>query len=104
MIFSLFLKEHLFTLLKVQAIRVGISGSINEVTTEKPKQTTKDEDILDLIFRFGGVDGVHHKQWLLDQIVMELTGDEDSYNKWIEEYENDELGIGTYHWDRGIAP
>jgi hypothetical protein len=78
---------------------------------------------LDFIFQYGGIDGDHHKIWLLDQIVRILKGtkviikeakwedgekeyritlDEPSqkYKDWVKEYEND----GEYKWDEGIAP
>ena len=48
------------------------------------------------------IGGDHHKQWVLDQIVRELTGD--NYNKWVADYEAGEDGPKTYHWDTGIAP
>ena len=56
---------------------------------------------LDLIAEWGGIDGGHHKQWLLDKIVRELSGD---YEKWVKEYEDGEDGPDTYSWDEGIAP
>ena len=30
---------------------------------------------LDIAIQFGGIDGVHHKSWVIDQIVRELAGD-----------------------------
>lgn len=55
-------------------------------------------NILELISQHGGTDGAHHKQWLLDQIVRELTGD--GYERWVVEWE----GAGPWEWDTGIAP
>jgi len=60
------------------------------------------KEALDLILRYGGIDGGHHKQWVLDQIVRKLTGD--GYNAWVEEYQLGEDGPETYIWDEGIAP
>ena len=59
-------------------------------------------DALDLILRYGGIDGAHHKQWVLDQVVRLLTGPR--YGKWIEEHADGEDGPSTYEWDTGIAP
>ena len=56
---------------------------------------------LDLVLRFGGIDGAHHKQWLLDQIVRSLVKD---YDGWVREFEAGEDGPQTYRWDKGIAP
>lgn len=54
------------------------------------------------IYRYAGIDGEHHKQWLLDQVVRELTGE--NYAQWIAEWEAGEDGPKTYEWDEGIAP
>jgi hypothetical protein len=58
--------------------------------------------ILALIWRYGGIDGDHHKQWLLDQILRILL--KNKYTKWVKEYQNGEEGENTYEWDEGIAP
>lgn len=62
---------------------------------------TKEEQILNLIENYGGIDGNHHKQWILDQIVRILV---DDYEGWVWKYERDVDGIQVYEWDRGIAP
>lgn len=53
-----------------------------------------------LIARYGMIDGAHHKQWLLDQVLRTiLTADE--YSSWREEMDSDP----EYEpWDEGIAP
>lgn len=56
---------------------------------------------LDLITQYGGVDGGHHKQWLLNEIVQTLSS---NYDLWIKDYEDGEDGPETYTWDVGIAP
>jgi hypothetical protein len=61
-------------------------------------------EALDLIIQYGGTDGSHHKQWVLDQVVRILVGDEESYEGWLEEYQDGESGPHTYEWDEGIAP
>lgn len=60
--------------------------------------------ILSLIGEFGGVDGAHHKQWLLDQIVREIAGDEETYCEWVTEWNDGEEGAKTYEWDVGVSP
>ena len=47
---------------------------------------------------WGGVDGSHHKQWVIDQMVRVLAGD--GYGAWLDEYTEG----GEYEWDEGIAP
>jgi len=63
----------------------------------------KIDNILDLIFQYGGIDGSHHKQWLLNQILETLLTGED-YNEFIAKFCDGADGPNTYHWDRGIAP
>jgi hypothetical protein len=56
---------------------------------------------LDLIDEWGGIDGGHHKQWLLDQLVRVLS---DDYDEWVNSYQDGEEGPETYEWDTGIVP
>ena len=58
-------------------------------------------NVLDLIFRYGGSDGAHHKQWVIDQVVRMLA---ENYEVWVERYEGGQDGPKTYSWDEGIAP
>lgn len=62
-------------------------------------------DALTLIERYGGTDGAHHKQWVLDQVVRTLIGDDDDYYAWCKEYSGDTEDEDYYdEWDKGIAP
>lgn len=62
----------------------------------------KAETALDIILRYGGIDGAHHKQWVLDQVLRALTGPE--YDAWVTAHNEGEEGPDTYSWDTGIAP
>lgn len=57
---------------------------------------------LDVIQRYGGIDGDHHKTWVIDQVVRALTGD--GYEQWVIEQRDGEDGPETYAWDVGIPP
>ena len=59
------------------------------------------KNIRKLIEAYGYIDGAHHKQWLLDQIMREIMGTQ--YDQWKYEYEhvNDEK---EYTWNQGIRP
>ncbi len=47
----------------------------------------------------GMIDGAHHKQWVIDQMVRALLGNE--YPAWVEKMNADD----DYDpWDVGIAP
>jgi hypothetical protein len=58
--------------------------------------------VLNLIFDYGGIDGEHHKQWVLDQVIRTLTGDK--YELWVKEHNDGSHGPNTYSWDKGVAP
>ncbi len=81
---------------------------------------------LDFIMRYGGIDGDHHKTWVIDQVVRALhnvpvtvtrrswndgsiTDDveqstNEAYENWVKSYNDGEDGPDTYEWDVGIAP
>jgi len=70
------------------------SGKMND------KQKIK--TALEFISQYGGIDGAHHKAWLIDQVVRTLTCEQ--YTKWIKEYCFGDDGDNTYEWDEGIPP
>jgi len=59
---------------------------------------------LDLADRYGGIDGAHHKQWVIDQIVRTLTMTPEAYQKWVADHRAGDDGPETYDWEEGIAP
>lgn len=92
--------------------------------------STKSERIekaLSIAVAYGGIDGAHHKDWVIDQMVRALTGCEmetltktscggnepytytvqsesEDYIALVKEACNGEDGPQTYHWETGIAP
>jgi len=70
--------------------------------------------------RYGGIDGGHHKQWVIDQMVRALTGcpvlvidqahgdetqgESEEYMKLVAGARAGEDGPETYDWDTGVAP
>lgn len=57
------------------------------------------EYAIDAISGFGGIDGEHHKQWVIDQALRHLLGEE--YAEWVANRNADK----DYEpWDVGIAP
>ncbi len=60
----------------------------------------KTKRALEIIHRCGGIQGDHHKEWLLNEIVKILCENEEDYKKWVDEYEQG----GEYEWSLGIAP
>ena len=69
---------------------------------EKARESTIDElsraisAALDVIWQWGSIDGTHHKQWCLDQVVRKLTLTEEGYNQWVKCF--------CYEWDEGTPP
>ena len=57
---------------------------------------------IELAVRFGGIDGDHHKAWVIDQMVRALAGDR--YEEVVREARDGEDGPETYDWNEGIAP
>ena len=51
-----------------------------------------------IALRYGQIDGGHHKDWVIDQMLRVLAGD--VYGGLIALYEQD----GEYEWYPGIAP
>ena len=69
---------------------------------ESPAEPARDARAVDFAIRFGGIDGEHHKTWVIDQMVRVLTGDR--YNEIVAEACDGEDGPETYGWDTGVAP
>ena len=55
-----------------------------------------------LAVRYGGIDGEHHKAWVIDQMVHVLAGER--YNQIVADACKGEDCSYTYKWDFGIAP
>ena len=90
----------------------------------KKRQTI--QRALDIAIRFGGIDGDHHKAWVIDQMVRALTGcpeheqhltdvngkqyvahtlgESEEYKKLVREACNGEYGPDSYDWDIGVPP
>lgn len=81
---------------------------------------------LEIAMSYGGIDGAHHKTWVIDQMVRALTGcpmveksatdcndkpysyevqgESEEYVGWVAAAKDGEDGPETYGWDEGIAP
>lgn len=55
-----------------------------------------------LAVKYGGIDGDHHKDWVIDQIVRTLCAGE--YNSVVASARAGVDGPETYEWNVGIAP
>jgi len=83
-------------------------------------------EALAIAVRYGGIDGDHHKRWVIDQMVRALTGcpeveaeakdargktytyvrraESTMYLELVREARAGENGPETYDWDLGVAP
>lgn len=69
---------------------------------EKLKEYQEKEDkIFKLCADLVDIDGSHHKQWALVEIIKIIKGSE--YEEWLEAWETDEDGEYV-ELDKGIAP
>lgn len=64
--------------------------------------TNRTDKALELIFRYHGIDGAHHKDWLIDQVTRVLAGDR--YDSFVADARAGSDGPETYGWPTGIAP
>lgn len=69
---------------------------------QKMSKKKKIEKALEVAISYGGIDGDHHKAWVIDQMVRALTGEE--YEAVVADAKSGEDGPETYSWDEGIAP
>ena len=60
------------------------------------------QEAIDIAFQYGGIQGDHHKAWVIDQMMRILLGDK--YEACVKEARNGVDGPETYTWDEGIAP
>lgn len=56
----------------------------------------------EIMVRYGGIDGSHHKTWCLDQMFRALTGV--NYHDAVAQACAGEDGPNTYDWDEGCPP
>lgn len=57
--------------------------------------------IVELIGHLGMIEGSHHKQWILDQILRICLKTDEAYNAWIEKFNSED---NDENWDSGISP
>lgn len=90
------------------------------------KKSERIEKALSIAIAYGGIDGAHHKDWVIDQMVRALTGcpvvtethtpkggktyeyqrqgESQDYKDLVAQACDGEDGPQTYTWETGIAP
>jgi hypothetical protein len=62
----------------------------------------KIEETVEFAFEYGDIDGEHHKQWIIDQMIRILLGPE--YSVWVDRHNTYNATQDHPPWDTGIAP
>lgn len=104
-----------------------LGETVLEIHKTKYIMYTPQDWVMFWIEKYGGIDGSHHKDWLIDQIARILKGTKvivkiakwdngyeeerfilddasSEYNKWVADMCDGEDGPNTYIYDVGIAP
>jgi len=108
-----------------------VEGYLDETIVDVKNSEYKDYDEKDwallYIKMYNGIDGAHHKDWLLDQVARILKGTEmivkiakwdnghtedrfnlgessQAYLDWVVEMKDGEDGPDTYLYEVGVAP
>lgn len=101
-----------------------MEGYLGEKIVEN--KYSKEEMALKYIEMYGGIDGAHHKNWVLDQVSRILNdapvvvkvaewsngkkeeryavGSNQKYENWVINICDGEDGPNTYSYEEGIAP
>lgn len=74
----------------------------NIIEQGKHDLDTRAKQALQVLVRYGQIDGSHHKAWVIDSAVHYLAGV--YYSQLIAAYKDGEDGLETYGWDEGIPP
>ena len=77
-------------------------ANLRSVNKSKLLLLNRIDEAIELAVRYGGIDGDHHKAWVIDQMVRALAGDQ--YEQIIKDACDGEDGPDTYTWEEGIAP
>lgn len=108
----------------------GMLELLKQQRYEAERETTRVQvrvkKALELAVRYKGIDGAHHKDWVIDQMVRALTGcpmvekraldsrwepytyqvqgESQEYLKFVADACNGVEGPDTYAWDIGVTP
>ena len=108
-------------------MRNYLGETVVDVTDTPFKDYTPGDWALYFIDQYGGIDGEHHKLWVMDQAARVLNGAQpiiklarwddgheeyritlgeptDQYHAWVADLKDGEDGPDTYEYDTGIAP
>jgi hypothetical protein len=84
---------------KINALKASVVG---EKVIVPDTDAEKVQKAIDLAVRYGGIDGDHHKAWVIDQMVRVLAGEQ--YEEIVRKAKAGKDGPETYGWNEGVAP
>lgn len=79
-----------------------VQGNGSGTVKQSDNLLRKIDKAIELAVKYGGIDGDHHKTWVIDQMVRALAGKK--YDALVKEACDGEDGPNTYTWDCGVAP
>lgn len=111
----------------VYSVQADPEGEPGELRVSDLREVTERlAEALRVARHFGGVDGGHHKAWVIDQMVRCLTGcptesregvdhdyvtytydvlgESDEYKAFVAEHNDGIHGPSSFSWEEGIAP
>ena len=88
----------------VQAACSAMAAELASLRAELEQMKAATDKALELALRYGGIDGDHHKAWVIDQMVRALLVTEPEYTQWVKDACDGEDGPNTYEWDTGVIP
>lgn len=85
-----------------------------DLRSEVTKLQMRIDAALETANLYGGIDGDHHKMWVIDQMVRALCGNDEAYDTWVmfHKFDTDDpdlalrrYNVGDYsEWETGVAP
>lgn len=86
------------TEIEIEQLRAQVHGLERQLEDARRRSIAA----LETAIAHGGVDGAHHKDWVIDQMVRSLAGAE--YRDFVARACEGEDGPNTYEWNTGVAP
>lgn len=75
------------------------------MTQKERVQAKRIRDAIEVATQYGGIDGAHHKQWVIDQMLQKLMSPQ-QYKRFVETRADGPNGEPDYYseWDKGTPP
>ena len=84
------------------SISEAVQKEVARLRIQVDKANAKVIKSLDLIQKYGDCGGVHHKDWIIDQLARILA--DDKYEQFVKDCKAGVDGAKTHEYSVGIAP